>query len=384
MSRLIGFFLFLLIRGLISDANAAAPESLVSPVDAKKTQDCMKCHADPKIKGSLGRYTYIDPALFSETTHAIKGCVSCHTASEKHPDDGLRVSRVKCDSCHESAVKEYLASAHFDHASCTNCHNPHNAKSLAVVTSTQMNGQCTNCHKPDKVYVRHSSWLPQTVSHLEKLPCISCHSDTKEFVIAMYVEKRAANGNYEPMTQKEMAVVVRDGQMISRIVDDNGDEKISLAELRRFNFDSRPSGIRLQSMVLPKKVSHRIQVFKSRFDCISCHGSAPDSKQSAFVLFPDSRGERWTRMTVEEGAALDVLYGTPDFYMVGASATRSPWMSAIGLLIVSGGGGAAGLHLFFRVRTRSRRLKLHTTENAHKKGPEKHESHNNHEGESQS
>jgi hypothetical protein len=346
----------LLIPGLFFQSRSEAVEREVpTPEVAAQTTACLKCHADPTIKKSQGRYSYINPELFNETGHVAKGCVSCHVATEKHPDDLKRVRILKCDSCHENQTKEYLASAHFDHATCTNCHNPHEVRSHSVVTSTQMNGQCTTCHPSDKVYDRHASWLTQTASHLERLPCISCHTEAKAFDIVMYVEKRAVNGAFEPMSQKEMAMILSADQEFSRLVDRDGDKKISLNELRKFNLSARASGVRLRSIFMPSQSSHQFQTFQNRFDCKSCHGASPQYQQKAFMLFPDLKTVRWNRVAIEDGAAIDALYGTPDFYMIGASATRNPWMSALGLLIVFGGAGVMSLHLLFRFKTRKNR-----------------------------
>jgi hypothetical protein len=52
------------------------------------------------------------------------------------------------------------------------------------------------------------------------------------------------------------------------------------------------------------------------------------------VEFPDRNGGV-TRVAVEKGAILDILYGTPDFYMLGT--TRSTALNIIGALIIAGG-----------------------------------------------
>ena len=40
-------------------------------------------------------------------------------------------------------------------------------------------------------------------------------------------------------------------------------------------------------------------------------------------------------MAVEKGAILDILFGTPDFYMLGT--TRSTALNIVGALIIAGG-----------------------------------------------
>ena len=56
--------------------------------------------------------------------------------------------------------------------------------------------------------------------------------------------------------------------------------------------------------------------------------------QASFVAFPGSNGG-YTRVPVEKGAVLDLLYGTPDFYMMGA--TRNATLDRIGLGIIAAG-----------------------------------------------
>jgi hypothetical protein len=56
--------------------------------------------------------------------------------------------------------------------------------------------------------------------------------------------------------------------------------------------------------------------------------------QTSYVAFPDKKGGV-TRVAVEKGAILDILFGTPDFYMLGT--TRSTALNIVGALIIAGG-----------------------------------------------
>ena len=56
--------------------------------------------------------------------------------------------------------------------------------------------------------------------------------------------------------------------------------------------------------------------------------------QVSYVAFPEPDGS-YARLQVEKGAILDILNGTPDFYMMGA--TRNFWLNIVGLLIICGG-----------------------------------------------
>jgi hypothetical protein len=74
--------------------------------------------------------------------------------------------------------------------------------------------------------------------------------------------------------------------------------------------------------------------------------------QKSFIAFPEKDGG-YTRLVVEKGAILDILYGTPDFYMLGT--TRSTALNIIGALIVIAGLSFPVSHGFFRFLSRKNR-----------------------------
>jgi hypothetical protein len=74
--------------------------------------------------------------------------------------------------------------------------------------------------------------------------------------------------------------------------------------------------------------------------------------QKSFISFPQKNG-RYKRLSVEKGAILSILYGTPDFYMLGS--TRSTPLNIIGGLIVLAGLSFPVGHGFFRLLTRKNR-----------------------------
>jgi hypothetical protein len=109
---------------------------------------------------------------------------------------------------------------------------------------------------------------------------------------------------------------------------------VSLAELKRFHKDSPNKDLRLWGMMMPEQVTHSFSILENRWDCTFCHASGPGAMQKSFVSFPNPSGG-YSRVAVEEGAVLDLLYGTPDFYMMGA--TRNATLSKVGLLIIAAG-----------------------------------------------
>ena len=74
--------------------------------------------------------------------------------------------------------------------------------------------------------------------------------------------------------------------------------------------------------------------------------------QKSFIAFPEKDGS-FTRLSVEKGAILDILYGTPDFYMLGT--TRSTALNVIGAIIIAAGLSFPVGHGFLRFLTRNNR-----------------------------
>jgi len=92
--------------------------------------------------------------------------------------------------------------------------------------------------------------------------------------------------------------------------------------------------MRLWGMMMPEVMTHSFQILNNRWDCTFCHSSGSKAMQTSYLALPEKDG-RYNRLNVEKGAILDLLYGTPDFYMMGA--TRSNTLSIIGLTIIGGG-----------------------------------------------
>lgn len=110
--------------------------------------------------------------------------------------------------------------------------------------------------------------------------------------------------------------------------------------------------MRLWGMMTPEVVTHSYQILDNRWDCSFCHAAGPKTMQTSYVAFPDQNGT-YSRLGVEKGAVLDLLYGTPDFYMMGS--TRSTPLNIIGALILAGGLMVPIGHGTFRFLTRKNR-----------------------------
>lgn len=301
---------------------------------ALQSEDCQGCHADPEV---VGEHLFIDANAYATTTHSEVGCLSCHEMEgEDHPDDGLAISEADCLDCHSEVADEYMVSAHADNAACGDCHNPHRVHGLNDVSGYDLNRACAACHEQGDVLAAHNEWLPQADRHIAKLPCISCHTASEEYRIILYISQRESNavfGDFELSGFEDLQVLAGEGG-VQQLIDLNEDNLISLVELRTFNRNPEYKALRLQGTLTPKTASHSLKTLDNRSDCSFCHTSGTDQLQSSFLALPTREGT-FKRVPVEQGAILQALSGTPDFYMLGT--TRSASLNIIGLMIIAGG-----------------------------------------------
>jgi predicted CXXCH cytochrome family protein len=326
-----------------------------------ENERCLICHTDKRIITMGGKHLYIDSSVYAATTHSYIGCRSCHTAiTEIHPNENPkppRPTRATCRECHLPIHAEYARSLHSSKATCTDCHNPHAVKTPLSISGKDINDMCAKCHDLKKVVTTHVSWLPQADLHIDALPCITCHTSSKNYVITMTIQTRTPGeptGDFRMATRDELSRLLPEGSELSSLIDRNNDRFISLEDLRAFNSQARRREMRLWGMMTPEVVTHSYDILPNRRDCSFCHASGPRSLQKSYVAFPDkSRG--YTRIKVERGAILDILNATPDFYMLGA--TRSRILNIIGALIMAAGLVVPMGHGTLRLLTRARRRK---------------------------
>lgn len=355
------FLAVFMLSTLTVSVAASGPDKQKKDVNETETRilrtendKCMLCHGQKEIKSPAGKNVFIDPDKFAGTTHSIVGCTSCHErVSPDHPGDGYTPSRATCGDCHGPVAEEYAKSLHGSKAGCNGCHNPHEVRLPAFMSGDEINRKCARCHDSRKTIQSHSKWLPQADLHIDSLPCITCHTGSKDYVITMSIESRlpGSKNNFKNATYEELATLTN-GKGISSIIDRNGDHLVSLQELREFNYQLRGMNMRLWGMMTPETVTHSYQILDNRWDCTFCHASGPKAMQKSFIAFPDKNGG-YSRVAVEKGAILDILYGTPDFYMLGS--TRSTPLNIIGGLVVAAGLSFPIGHGFFRFLTRKKR-----------------------------
>ncbi len=339
-------YLIMLVLSVVSVAAATGAEN----------GKCLSCHGSKDIVGKGGERLYVDEAKFAATTHAMIGCTSCHEGvTPGHPQDGFRPPKARCKECHSAIQSEYAQSLHGSKAACNDCHNPHTVKKPLSVSGDDINAQCAKCHGTQKIITSHAKWLPQADLHMDAIPCITCHTGSKNYVITLYIQDRPEkkkHADFKVATYEELARLVPAGKDIKSLVDKNGDGSISLQELRKFNIEARRKDMRLWGMMTPEVVTHSYQILDNRWDCSFCHAAGPKTMQTSYVAFPDQNGT-YSRVAVEKGAVLDLLYGTPDFYMMGS--TRSTPLNIVGALILAGGLMVPIGHGTFRFLTRKNR-----------------------------
>ena len=340
---------------LILFASALLPVSMVVVADAAVGGDCIACHSEKSITNQ-GAKLYIDPAKYALTTHARIGCRSCHVkVTKRHPDDGFRPSRAKCQDCHANVFTEYNQSQHSKNAGCADCHNPHAVKPLLAVSGRDINIQCAKCHEHSKTVQSHAKWLPQAALHIDALPCITCHTRSPNYVITMYIEKNMSGsplGVVNLADYKDLQPFLSAEKKVGTLIDGNSDGLISLDELITFNKSGQYSSMSILGTMMPEAVTHSYQIMDNRWDCTFCHASGPKAQQASYLAFPERDGT-YSRLAVEKGAILDILYGTPDFYMTGF--TRNKTLSIIGVLIAAGGLMVPIMHGSLRFLTRRNR-----------------------------
>jgi hypothetical protein len=183
------------------------------------------------------------------------------------------------------------------------------------------------------------------------LPCITCHTGSKNYVINLYIIKRQVGvrfGKFDLASYGELKKEAG-GRDILSLIDTNDDGYVSLDELRNFNRNPQYKDLRLQGMMTPEQVTHSFQILDNRRNCTFCHASGPSVMQTSTVAIPEANGT-FRKVAVEKGAVLDALYATPNFYMMGG--TRNAMMNKIGLVIIAGGMVMPVGHGFLRFLSR--------------------------------
>ena len=126
-------------------------------------RDCLRCHADPKIRaaGQRAGSLVVDQAELARSRHARVACVQCHTGgtpSHVRPCATM-APKVDCSICHAEVVSQYRESTHGkltaqgspDGPLCQDCHSPHGTQgkndSTSPTYSRNIPALCGKCHR---------------------------------------------------------------------------------------------------------------------------------------------------------------------------------------------------------------------------------------------
>ena len=162
-----------------------------------------------------------------------------------------------------------------------------------------MNRQCGTCHAPAEMTAAHGIWLPQADLHLEALPCISCHTGSKNYVINLFISKRQIAGDRDIPARGE---AVRTGHLRRTETPGRGSGYCRTHRYQRQRADlpgrtaplQRQPGamrdLRLKGMLTPEIVTHDLQILDNRWDCTFCHASGAEAMQTSFIC--PARGRR--------------------------------------------------------------------------------------------
>jgi hypothetical protein len=124
--------------------------------------DCMRCHADPRLKATRdGRSLTVSAVELTASRHAKVSCSQCHgevNASRVRPCETI-TKKVDCSSCHAEVAQQYQASRHGkllakndpNAPSCLECHGTHHVlgklDSRSATFATNVPDLCARCHR---------------------------------------------------------------------------------------------------------------------------------------------------------------------------------------------------------------------------------------------
>ncbi len=315
-----------------------------------RADECLDCHAD---KDMVSEEYVIGPASFQRSSHAEIGCLGCHeSVSDDHPDTEV-ITTTRCQMCHDAIEEEYQASVHGQNATCQECHNPHQTRSVGWQSVESGNHSCLECHAEKQNLNYHQRWLPHASLHLAKLPCVTCHTVTSGYQVALSFEKKQAAGLAKTSRPMVMSDLLEEGGVSGLSwIDKDDDGLISRAELKSLQDSAEDQNLRLQVTLVPAEVSHHLTTFDNRFDCTFCHAAGSKSVPSGYITLPVAQ-EQVGIFPVEQEAVQAVLNAHRNLYITGV--TRNASLDMFGLMIIASGFILPVGHGTFRLLTRNRR-----------------------------
>ncbi len=143
--------------------------------------DCLRCHADERLKGSQDRRSLIVHAAdLARSRHAKVTCSQCHSevnASRVRPCETI-TRKVDCAACHAEIGQQYQRSTHGqllarndpNAPTCKECHGTHNVLGKldpqSLTFATNVPGLCARCHREgQKAAVRYAGPQHEIIKH---------------------------------------------------------------------------------------------------------------------------------------------------------------------------------------------------------------------------
>ena len=123
--------------------------------------DCLRCHADERLKSADGRSMHVSVDELVSSRHVKVACSQCHSeVNVSHLRPCETISRkVDCTACHEAVGQQYQRSVHGQlHAKgdpnapfCKDCHGGHHVlgkqNPVSLTFATNVPDLCAKCHR---------------------------------------------------------------------------------------------------------------------------------------------------------------------------------------------------------------------------------------------
>jgi hypothetical protein len=190
--------------------------------------DCLRCHADEKLKARDGRPLVVRAAELAGSRHAKTACSQCHSevnASRVRPCETI-TRKVDCAACHAEIGQQYQRSRHGqllakndpNAPTCLECHGTHGVlgkqNPQSTTFPTNVPGLCARCHREgQKAAVRYAGRQHEIIEHYQEsihgkgllksgltvtATCNNCH--TAHSVLPRSDPESSVNPNNVPAT----------------------------------------------------------------------------------------------------------------------------------------------------------------------------------------
>ncbi len=142
--------------------------------------DCLRCHADERLKASDGRALFVLTAEVAGSRHAKVACSQCHSevnASRVRPCETI-TRKVDCASCHAEIGQQYQRSTHgqllakndSNAPTCKECHGTHGVLGKhdpqSLTFATKVPELCGRCHREgQKAAMRYLGRQHEIIQH---------------------------------------------------------------------------------------------------------------------------------------------------------------------------------------------------------------------------